>query len=65
VVHDPSFGPVLACGAGGAAVELLKDVAVRLTPLTGLDAACPRPRWPPAAGSGGHPFSRARWRLGD
>jgi acyl-CoA synthetase (NDP forming) len=39
VVHDPSFGPVLACGAGATAVELLKDVAVRLTPLTDLDAA--------------------------
>ena len=39
VVHDPSFGPVLACGAGGTAVELLKDVAVRLTPPTGPDAA--------------------------
>jgi acyl-CoA synthetase (NDP forming) len=34
VVHDPSFGPVVACGAGGTAVELLKDVAVRITPLT-------------------------------
>jgi acyl-CoA synthetase (NDP forming) len=39
VVHDPSFGPVLACGAGGVAVELLKDVAVRLTPITDRDAA--------------------------
>jgi acetyl coenzyme A synthetase (ADP forming)-like protein len=39
VVHDPSFGPVIACGAGGTAVELLKDVAVRITPLTDLDAA--------------------------
>jgi acetate---CoA ligase (ADP-forming) len=39
VVHDPSFGPVVACGAGGTAVELLKDVAVRITPLTELDAA--------------------------
>jgi acetyl coenzyme A synthetase (ADP forming)-like protein len=38
VVHDPSFGPVVACGAGGTAVELLKDVAVRITPLTDLDA---------------------------
>jgi acetyl coenzyme A synthetase (ADP forming)-like protein len=38
VVHDPSFGPVLACGAGGTAVELLKDVAVRITPLTDRDA---------------------------
>jgi acyl-CoA synthetase (NDP forming) len=38
VVHDVSFGPVIACGAGGTAVELLKDVAVRITPLTDLDA---------------------------
>jgi acetyl coenzyme A synthetase (ADP forming)-like protein len=38
VVHDPSFGPVVACGAGGTAVELLKDMAVRITPLTDLDA---------------------------
>jgi acetyl coenzyme A synthetase (ADP forming)-like protein len=34
VVQDQSFGPVLACGAGGTATELLKDVAVRITPLT-------------------------------
>jgi acyl-CoA synthetase (NDP forming) len=33
------FGPVVACGAGGTAVELLKDVAVRLAPLTDRDAA--------------------------
>jgi acetate---CoA ligase (ADP-forming) len=39
VVHDSSFGPVVACGAGGTAVELLKDVTVRLTPLTDRDAA--------------------------
>jgi acyl-CoA synthetase (NDP forming) len=39
VVHDASFGPVVACGAGGTAVELLKDVAVRITPLTDRDAA--------------------------
>ena len=38
VVHDPQFGPVVACGAGGVLVELLKDVTVRLTPLTALDA---------------------------
>jgi acyl-CoA synthetase (NDP forming) len=30
---------VVACGAGGTAVELLKDVAVRITPLTDVDAA--------------------------
>jgi acyl-CoA synthetase (NDP forming) len=39
VVHDPQFGPVLACGAGGVEVELLKDVAVRLTPLSPEDAS--------------------------
>ena len=39
VVNDEVFGPVVACGAGGTAVELLKDVAVRITPLTTLDAS--------------------------
>ena len=39
VVHDESFGPVIACGAGGTSVELLHDAAVRITPLTDLDAA--------------------------
>lgn len=37
VVHDPQFGPVVACGAGGVQVELLKDVSVRLTPLSNDD----------------------------
>lgn len=39
VVHDPSFGPVVACGAGGTAAELLGDVGVRITPLTDVDAS--------------------------
>jgi len=38
VVQDDHFGPVIACGAGGTATELLKDVAVRITPLTGGEA---------------------------
>ncbi len=39
VVHDPQFGPVVACGAGGVQVELLRDVSVRLTPLAQEDAS--------------------------
>ena len=39
VVHDPQFGPVVACGAGGVQVELLRDVSVRLTPLCQEDAS--------------------------
>jgi acyl-CoA synthetase (NDP forming) len=38
VVNDHNFGPVLACGAGGTTAELVKDVAVRITPITDLDA---------------------------
>jgi acyl-CoA synthetase (NDP forming) len=39
VVQDQHFGPVLACGAGGITTELLKDVAVRITPITRGEAA--------------------------
>ncbi|HWP55182.1 MAG TPA: GNAT family N-acetyltransferase [Pyrinomonadaceae bacterium] len=39
VVHDQQFGPVVACGAGGVQVELLRDVSIRLTPLSKEDAA--------------------------
>jgi acetate---CoA ligase (ADP-forming) len=38
VVHDRQFGPVLACGMGGVLVELVKDVSVRLSPLSEQDA---------------------------
>jgi acyl-CoA synthetase (NDP forming) len=38
VVQDPTFGPVIACGAGGVTAELLKDVAVGVAPLTDRDA---------------------------
>jgi acyl-CoA synthetase (NDP forming) len=38
-VHDRLFGPVVACAVGGTQTELLKDVSVRITPLTDVDAA--------------------------
>jgi ATP-grasp domain len=34
----PVFGPGVACGAGGTAVELMKAVSVGLPPLSGADA---------------------------
>jgi acetyl coenzyme A synthetase (ADP forming)-like protein len=39
VVHDPLFGPVVAVGAGGTAVEVMKDIQVRIAPITDRDAA--------------------------
>ncbi len=38
VAHDALFGPVVACGAGGVTAEVMKDVAVNITPLTDRDA---------------------------
>jgi acetate---CoA ligase (ADP-forming) len=37
-VNDPTFGPVVAVAAGGVTAGLLRDAAVRLTPLTDRDA---------------------------
>ena len=38
VTHDNVFGPIVACGAGGTTAELLKDVAVRVAPVTDIAA---------------------------
>jgi len=38
MTRDPLCGPVLLFGLGGVAVELLRDVSVRVAPLTDRDA---------------------------
>ena len=38
VVHEPVFGPLVVFGLGGVATDVLGDHAVRLTPLTDVDA---------------------------
>jgi acetyl coenzyme A synthetase (ADP forming)-like protein len=38
VTQDPSFGPLIMFGFGGVYTELIKDVVLRLHPLTDLDA---------------------------
>ena len=38
VKKDPQFGPVLMVGTGGIYVEVFRDIAFRLLPITRLDA---------------------------
>jgi acyl-CoA synthetase (NDP forming) len=39
VTQDPSFGPLVLFGIGGVGAELVRDTALRLVPLTDVDAA--------------------------
>ncbi len=38
VAEDPKFGPLLMFGMGGRYVEILRDVAFRVLPVTDIDA---------------------------
>ena len=38
MTRDPQFGPLLMFGLGGVFVEVMRDVAVRIHPLTDVDA---------------------------
>jgi acyl-CoA synthetase (NDP forming) len=37
-VHDPQFGPMVMVGLGGIFIEVLKDIAFRICPITAGDA---------------------------
>jgi acyl-CoA synthetase (NDP forming) len=38
LAHDPTFGKVILFGLGGIFVEILKDVAIRMLPISKTDA---------------------------
>lgn len=58
MVRDPQFGPLLMFGLGGIFVEVLRDVSVRIHPLTDLGARTMIERvqgYPLLAGARGEP----------
>ena len=58
VKRDPLFGPVIVCGFGGIFVELLKDVAIGIPPLSQQQALSLIQRlrgWPLLTGLRGEP----------
>ena len=38
IATDPQYGPMLMFGLGGVFVEVMKDVAFRIAPVTDTDA---------------------------
>jgi acyl-CoA synthetase (NDP forming) len=58
IKQDPLFGPVVICGFGGTFVELLKDVAIGIPPLSREQALALVQRlrgWPLLRGARGRP----------
>jgi acyl-CoA synthetase (NDP forming) len=58
MTRDPRFGPILMFGIGGIFVEVLRDVAVRVHPITDLEARAMIERvkgYPLLAGARGDP----------
>ena len=58
MAREPRFGPILMFGLGGIFVEVLRDVAVRIHPITDLEARAMIERvkgYPLLAGARGEP----------
>jgi acetyl coenzyme A synthetase (ADP forming)-like protein len=58
IAQDPLFGPLIAFGLGGVYVEILKDVRIRIAPLTDIDVddlVCGIRGFPLLQGYRGHP----------
>ncbi len=61
--RDPAFGPVIVAGLGGIFVEIFKDTAIRLAPVTPKEAEGmlrDLAAWPLLAGARGHATADAQ-----